>query len=128
MLCTPEMVKFEDNGKEIYFKVSKCPLVQHWATKYRAKRMVEEIPKGGGCPLLHELGWEPIGFLDGSPRGEKGDTVWVVPSSTMGASHDANLIRRLLSATNAKDYKDIRRNLSEAEYPGHVFDAAPSPR
>ncbi len=128
MCCTPEILTLGDTGDWVYLEASECPLVQYWATKYRAKRMVEEIPKGGGCPLLHELGWEPIGFLDGSPRGEKGDTVWVVPSSTMGAFPEANLIQRLLSTANAEDYKEIRRTLSKAKYPDNVLAAAPKPK
>lgn len=127
MHCTSEMVTVKDDGREVYIKKSECPLVRCWASKYGAKVKVAWIPKGGGCPVLFDPDVEYITSMTPDQELEKGDTMWAVPSSTMGAFRDASLIERLLSTTNAKDYKEIRRNLSEAGYPDDVLDAAPTP-
>lgn len=125
MHCTPKMAMFKDDGREIYVKESECPLIQFWASKYGAKVKVAWIPKGGGSPLLFDS--EYVASVAPGQELEKGDSMWTVPSSTMGAFHDANLIERLLSTADAKDYKEIRRNLSEVGYPDDVLDAAPTP-
>jgi hypothetical protein len=125
MRCLPEMVTFENDGEEIYVKKSECPLARYWASKYGAKVKVAWLPKGGGAPLLFDSDYV-TSIVPGQGL-EKGDTVWAVPSSTTGAFHDASLIEHLLSTTNAKDYKEIRRNLSEAGYPDDVLDAVPTP-
>jgi hypothetical protein len=125
MHCTPEIVTFKDDGNEIYVKKSECPLVRYWASQYRAKVKVAWIPRAGGCPRLFDP--DCVVYMAPGQELEKGDTMWAVPSSTMGAFRDANLIERLLSTANAKDYEEIRRNLSEAGYPDDVLDTAPTP-
>ena len=127
MHCTPGMVEFKDNGKEIYVKKGDCPLVRYWASKHGAKMKVVWIPKEGGGPLLFDSDIEYVSSIAPDQELEKGDTVWAVPSSKTGAFRDACLIERLLSTANAKDYDEIRRNLSESGYPGDVLDAAPTP-
>jgi hypothetical protein len=132
MHCTPEIVTFKDDGKEIYVKKSECPLVRYWASQYRAKVKVAWIPKEGGRPLLSDpdVQYPDVEYVASMAPGqefEKGGTMWVVPSSTIGAFRDANLIERLLCTANAKDYEEIRRNLSEAGYPDDVLDTAPTP-
>ena len=132
MSCTPDAVDFKDNGEYIYFKKTDCSLVKHWATKYDAKEKMEWIPEVSGTlvgePELSDPDVEHIISIVPGPELRKGDTVWAVPSSTMGASSDASLIERLVSTASAKDYEEIRRNLSEAGYPDDVLDAAPTPR
>ena len=128
MRCAPGMVEFKDDGREIHVKKSDCSLIQYWASKYGAKVKVAWAPKEGGSPLLFDPDVEQVASMAPSPELEKGDTVWAVPSSTMGAFRDASLIERLVSTASAKDYEEIRRNLSEAGYPDDVLDAAPTPR
>ena len=126
MRCTPQIVTFKDDGSEIHVKKSECPLVRYWASKYGAEVKVAWIPKGGGGgPLLFDYDCV-VPVVPGQGL-EKGDTMWVVPSDTMGASRDANLIERLLSTANTRDYEEICRNLSEAGYPDDVLDGAPTP-
>jgi hypothetical protein len=127
MCCTSEMITFRDNGKEIHVKRSECPLVQYWASKYGAKVKVAWIPKGGGYPLLFDPDIEYATSMAPGRELVKGDTMWAVPSSTMGAFRDACLIERLLSTADAMDYSEVRRDLSRAGYPDAVLDAAPAP-
>jgi hypothetical protein len=128
MRCTPGMVEFKDDGREIHVRKSDCLLVQYWASKYGARVKVAWTPKEGGSPLLLDHDVEQVTSLVPGPEWEKGDTVWAVPSSTMGAFHEASLIERLVSTASAKDYEEIRRSLSEAGCPDDVLDAAPTPR
>ena len=127
MRCTPGMVEFKDDGREIHFKKSDCPLVRYWASKYGAKVKMAWIPKEGGSPLLFDPDVEHVASMASGLKLEKGDTVWAVPSSTMGAFRDASLIERLVSTASAKDHEEIRRNLSEAGYPDDILDAASTP-
>ena len=123
MSCTPETVKVEDDGRDVYLPDSDCSLVLHWKTKYEAKLKVAWIPKGGGLPLLYDADWKPTGQLS-----TKGPTVWAVPSPTIGAYRDAVLIQRLVSPASAWDYQESRRNLSDAGYPDDALDAVPPPK
>ena len=121
MCCTPEMVKFTDDGQWVYVKGSECPPVKYWQKKYGAKVTVARMPEGGGFPIIDDPGWEPLGSRTLDEGSEKGFTVWVVPHSTERAYYEGTLIERLVSPANAKDYKDVRRKLSEAGYTDKVL-------
>ena len=121
MPCTSDAIEFNDNGKEVYFKKTDCRLVKHWKIKYDAKTKVEWISEVG---ILHlfDPDFEP------GPDCKRGDPVWAVSSSIMGAYHDASLIRRLVLATTANEYEEIRSSLSETGYPPDVLDAITLPK
>jgi hypothetical protein len=128
MHCPPETVQFQNNGREIYVKKSDCPLVRHWATKYGAVEKVAWGPKGGGTTLLDLPEFEPGPSMAPGSELEKGDTVWAVPSSRMGAYNDGKLIQRLASTASVKDYHEFRQSLLAAGYPKSTLDEVPAPK
>ena len=83
--------------------------------------------EGEGSPSLFDPDVEWVADLAPGPAPQKGDMVWAVPSSTMGAFHDASLIQRLVSTVSAREYEEIHRALSEAGYPNDVLAVAPAP-
>jgi hypothetical protein len=99
----------------------------HWKNKYDAKTKVEWIPKAG-TPLLFDPDIEAVTPIVPGSHYQKGNTVWAVPSSTMGAYHDADLIRRLAFAATANEYEAAHRGLSEADYPRQALDGITWPR
>jgi len=121
MRCTSDMVNDDDDGREVHFKKTDCPLVEHWAGMYNARVKVKWISGAGGCLLL-----DPDYTACGS-EWKKGDTVWAASSLIMGASRDAHLIKRLVSTTSMQEYGEIRQSLSKFGYPDNVLDAVPSP-
>ncbi len=123
-----EPVEFKNDGREIYTKRSDCSLVKHWARRYGAKVKTAWMPKEGGTASLFESDDEDVRSLAPDSDSEKGDTVWAVPSSTMGAVHDASLITRFASAATVTDYDEIRRSLMAAGYPNNVLDTVPAPK
>ena len=127
MRYTSEMVEFKSDGRETYVKKSSCALVRYWASKYGAKVKVAWISKEGGDPLLSDSNVECVASIVPGSEFEQGDTVWAVPSTTPGASHDASLIKRLVSTASAKEYAEIRQDLSAAGYPDNILDAVPVP-
>lgn len=121
MSCTVDTVQLlEDNGREVGFKKTDCPLVEHWARKYKATVKRKWISPEGDvqvCGYDEALGW-PY---------EEGDEVWVASSLILGASSEAYDIRRLVFAVNTEEYRRTRQILSDAGYPDDVLSAVPPP-
>jgi len=128
MHCPPEKVQFQNNGREIYVKKSDCPLAAHWASKYGAEEKVAWRSKEGGTPFLVESDVEHVASMAPGSELEKGDTVWAVPSSRMGAYNDGKLIQRLASTASVKDYHEFRQSLLAAGYPKSTLDEVPAPK
>lgn len=127
MPCTSDAIEFNDNGEEVYFKKTDCPLVKHWKIKYDAKTKVEWIPEVG-TPLLFDPDIESVTSMVPGSDLKRGDTVWAVSNSIMGAYRDASLIRRLAFAATANEYEEIRLSLSKAGYPPEALDAITLPK
>jgi len=127
MCCTPDMVEFENNGEEIYVKKTDCPLVKHWARKYQAKVKVASIPKLGS-PLLFDSDVEHVAFMAPGSEVERGDTVWAVPSSTMGVLHDAPPVRHRSSKVRncLRGYSTSRSHATPQEASGMVHSGRTS--
>ena len=128
MSCTPQTVEVEDDGEDVWVPTSDCSLVQHWATKYEAEEKLEWTSNKTGRTMLTERNVKDVRSSVPGEEWKKGPTVWAVPSPTIGAYRDADLIQRLVSPASARDYQESRRNLSRAGYPDDVLDAVPTPR
>jgi len=126
MCFTPDVVGFADDGKWIYVKKTDCPLVDYWARRHQADETVALAQKARP-PIVLDPGEEFVASMAPGSEIEGEDTVWVVPSSTMGAFREASLIKRLVFAVSAKDNREIRRGLSEIGYPDDILDTVPSP-
>ena len=127
MPCTPDAIQFNRNSEWVYFKKANCSLVEHWKDRYDAKTKVEWTQKVGESWLL-DPDCESVTPLVPGSDWKKGDTVWAVPISTMGAFRDADLIRQLASALSASVHKRIRLTLSESGYPQDALDAIRLPK
>lgn len=119
--CTPDIVDGNDNGKEVYLSRSDCPVVKYWANRYNARVQVRWLSAAGTWLLA-----DPGDLICGSGW-EKGETVWAASSLIVGASNDAYLIRRLVSASSRDEYNRIRHTLSKSGYPKGVLDSVSPP-
>lgn len=128
MCCTPDKVMFKCNGEYTYVQETDCPIVRHWASKYNAKKKIEYTQENG-TSHIHDHGWDaPVSIVPVPEyKIKESKNVWAVPCSRMGASHDAHLIKRLVSAASLKEYGEIRQRLLRSGYPDNVLDAVPSP-
>ena len=127
MPCTPDAIEPNEGDEEVYFKKTDCSLVKHWKNKYDAKTKVEWIPEVG-TPLLLDPDIESVTSVVPGSDLKRGDIVWAVPKTIMGASHDASLIKRLAFAATANEYEEIRLSLSKAGYPPDALDAITLPK